>query len=920
LDPLIHNIDFFFFLSAAGNSSTFPTPEISDIANKLFSEFQSKCCRNYFKMPALIISEKEKESLRFMSKNGLVEDPVAVEKERVMINPWTQEEKEIFMEMLVKFGKDFSKISSFLTHKTTADCVEFYYKHHKSDSFREVKKLLDQRQELQPASNFLGAKSGKKWNREANAASLDILGAASAVAAQGLAYEKRVEKICAKSLIQNMSNVSFVVRKSSRECLDNISLHERESVAADVLAGICGTLSPEGMSSCITSSADPGQKVNLTRMEHTLTPKNDKRVDEDKVSDQECEVDPVDWNNDEKSIFIEAMNNYGKDFARISSCVKSKSYEQCKVFFSKARKSLGLDLIHQRVADVSMPTSDANGGRSDTDDACAVEMDSAIISTQSCAKAEMDVCPTERDIQGPSSCIISKKTEGDESKDCDVLDVKTEEGENKDKTFTLDQKRFSEAGHQSACGPIDINCPETTEKLEDTYDTVDQMNVYINSATISSKEQPEVRMDGCSHVALDNALVKAGNSAPSASIVAESGIKEHVRHFSKMTGASTISPASTSGYQHSMPGDKPLPKPKPQVTPLTPKDLMPVQFSSALPDPTSIRFEGIASITTSNFEGTGISACNALEAKDMNKYPGFKDQSQSGQLDTLFRNIDGYTNHLASEPPIFAERNTSGTVSTSQSDRFTITKFQNGRSSSLGLPNTTDGIHWDIEHNEASDGSLRPCSCNTSSGGNEQIKRPGDVKLFGQILSHQSSQNSGSSCNGSKSKASSPNVDTSSMRLLNNPRDRVSCSSRPAVTTHLGLEDRSVRSYGHLDGSIAQTEPLLVMAKCQTSLSGVPFYSAKNGTLGVFSDYQQPLMQSHQSDPKRLERYSDSHKRNGIEFMSGFEQPGKVSRFGGAGILVSGVSDPVAALKAQYGPGSKISSCEVDPWKDIGSR
>ncbi|KAK3140847.1 hypothetical protein QOZ80_5AG0406650 [Eleusine coracana subsp. coracana] len=895
----------------AGNSSTSLTPEISDVANKLFSGFQIKHCRNYLKMPALIIDEKEKECSRFASKNGLVEDPVAVEKERVLINPWAQEEKEIFMEMLAKFGKNFSKISSFLAHKTTADCVEFYYKHHKSDSFREVKKLLDQRQQ-QPTSNFLGAKSGKKWNREANAASLDIHGAASAVAAQGLEYEKKVEKIPTKSLIRNGSNVSFVARKSCTECLDNVSLHERESVAADVLAGICGTLSPEGMSSCVTSSADPGQKISITRMERVLTPEIDKSVhEEDTLSDQECEVDPVDWNDDEKSIFIEAMNNYGKDFARISSCVKSKSYEQCKVFFSKARKSLGLDLINQGAADVSMPTSDANGERSDTDEACAAEMDSAICSMQSFAKTEMDVCPTERAIQEPNTCIISKQTEGDGLNDCDVLDVKMEEGENKaDETCSLDNHKCSEETHRSISGPIDINCPETTEKLEGTDDTtVDQMNIHGSSAISSSVEQAvfvqsETRMNGCLHHALDNAVVKAGNSVPSATIAADNGIEENVL-LPKMTAASSIGPASTSSYQH-MTGDKPPSKTKPQVTPLTPKDLMPVQFASVLPDPTSIRFEGIASITTPNFEGTGNRACNALEAKDMNKYSAFKGQSQSGnQHDTLFRNIDGYTNpHLSTESPIFSERNTSGTVSTSQSDRFTVTKFQHGRSSSLGLPNTTDGIHWDRKHNEVPDGPLRPCSRNTSSEGNEQIKRPGDVKLFGQILSHQSSlQNSGSSCNGSK----------------NNPRDHVSCSSRPAVTPHLGLEERSVRSYGHLDGSMAHSEPLLMMAKCQTSLAGVPFYSAKNGTLGVFSDYQQPLMQAHQSDPKRLERYSDPQKRNGMEFISGFQQPGKGSRFGGAGILVSGVSDPVAVLKAQYGPGSKIASCDVDPWKDIGS-
>ncbi|OEL38098.1 hypothetical protein BAE44_0000882, partial [Dichanthelium oligosanthes] len=915
----------------AGNLSSFSTPEMSDVASKLFSEFQIKRCRNYLKMPALIIDEKEKECSRFVSKNGLVDDPVLVEKERVMINPWTQEEKEIFMEMLAKFGKHFSKISSFLTHKTTADCVEFYYKHHKSDSFREVRKLLDLRQQ-QPTSNYLGAKSGKKWNPEANAASLDMLGVASVAAAHGLEYANRVDKISAKSLIQTAYG-------------SNLPLHERESVAADVLAGICGTLSPEGMGSCITSSADPGQKI-MTRMEHVLAPEIDRSIDEeDTLSDQECEVDPVDWNDDEKSIFIEAMNSYGKDFARISSCVKSKSYEQCKVFFSKARKSLGLDLIHQGAADVSMPTSDTNGGRSDNDEACAAEMDSAPCSPRSCSKIEMDICPS----GGPNSDIISKQPEGNISNECDVVDVKTEEDEKKaDKNCSIiDHKGVDEGTDQAACVPIDINCPERTEKLQGTDDVVDQVNMHNNSSINSSTEQALVahsevrsslqsievlktnkspvgigtdasRMGECSPHALDNKLMKAGNPGFSGCIASESCIIKDSIRFANMTGASTISPAFAPSYQHSAPTDMPPTKPKPPVTPLTPKDLMPVQFSSAVPDPTAIRFDGITSITTPSFEDSGNRVSSALGAKDRSKYPAFKDPP-GNQHDTLFRDIDGYTNHLTAELPIFSER-TSSPVSTSQTDRFTLTKFQNGRSSSLGLPNTSDGIQWARKHEEVLHGSLRPCSRNKSSEGDEQQKRPGDVKLFGKILSHQSSlQSSGPSCNGSKSKPSSQNIDISSVRLLNNPRDRVVCSSRPGITPHLGLDERTVRSYGHLDGTTTQPEPLLVMAKCQ-SLAGVPFYSAKNGTLGVFSDYQQPSMQPHQSDPKRLERFSDPQKRNGMELISGFQQPGKISRFGGAGILVSGVSDPVAALKAQYGPGSKVMGSDMDPWKDIGSR
>jgi nuclear receptor co-repressor 1 len=288
----------------------------------MFTEFQFKRCRNFLKMPALIIDEKEKRSTKFVSKNGLIEDPVLVEKERAVINPWTHEEKEVFMQMLASFGKDFSKISSFLQHKTTADCVEFYYKHHKSDSFREVKKLLDRRQQ-QPTSNYLGTKSGKKWNPEGNAASLDMLGVASVVAAHGLDYANRVERLPSKSILRTSCkpDVSVVAKGSlEKDFVANASLHERESVAADVLAGICGTLSPEGMGSCITSSADPGQKIGVTRMDYLLVPGVVKSFDEEgTLSDQECEVDPVDWNDDEKSTFIEAMNNYGKDFAQISS-------------------------------------------------------------------------------------------------------------------------------------------------------------------------------------------------------------------------------------------------------------------------------------------------------------------------------------------------------------------------------------------------------------------------------------------------------------------------------------------------------------------------------------------------------------------------------------------------------------------------
>ncbi|KAK8609635.1 hypothetical protein V6N13_062079 [Hibiscus sabdariffa] len=93
--------------------------------------------------------------------------------------------------------------------------------------FEKTKNKNDRsKQQGKSAVNTYLLTSGKKRSRE-NAASLDVLGAASVIAAH------------AKSSIQNQ-------HKSS------------DTVAADVLAGICGSFSSEAMDSCITWSTGPG--------------------------------------------------------------------------------------------------------------------------------------------------------------------------------------------------------------------------------------------------------------------------------------------------------------------------------------------------------------------------------------------------------------------------------------------------------------------------------------------------------------------------------------------------------------------------------------------------------------------------------------------------------------------------------------
>lgn len=376
--------------------SLVPTKEIVKFTNKLLCDSQVKLYRNSLKMPALILDKKEKMVTRFVSSNGLVEDPCAVEKERALINPWTREEKEAFIEKLAAFGKDFTKIASFFDHKTTADCVEFYYKHHKSACFQKAKKKPDISKQGKSSANTYMINPGTKWNREVNAASLDILGAASLMAAQADGSTRNRTgrlilggyKNAKTSLVDDMT--------VERSCSFDVIGNERETAAADVLAGICGSLSSEAVSSCITSSIDPGdgyrewkcQKVD-SLVRRPLTPS----VDEETCSDESCgEMDPSDWTDEEKSSFIQAVSSYGKDFAMISRCLRTRSQNQCKVFFSKARKCLGLDLVHPGPGNVGASIGDdANGGGSDTEDACVVETGSGISSDKSGCKMNEDL-------------------------------------------------------------------------------------------------------------------------------------------------------------------------------------------------------------------------------------------------------------------------------------------------------------------------------------------------------------------------------------------------------------------------------------------------------------------------------------------------------------------------------------------------
>jgi hypothetical protein len=77
-------------------------------------------------VPPLCLDTKQKR-VTFVNNNGFVADPVALFKAAKNEVYWNEKEKEIFLEKLLTYGKNFDVIASFLDKKKTQDCVEYFY-------------------------------------------------------------------------------------------------------------------------------------------------------------------------------------------------------------------------------------------------------------------------------------------------------------------------------------------------------------------------------------------------------------------------------------------------------------------------------------------------------------------------------------------------------------------------------------------------------------------------------------------------------------------------------------------------------------------------------------------------------------------------------------------------------------------------
>nr|QSD99700.1 MYB family transcription factor [Melilotus albus] len=912
-----------FTFPAGNHLSLVPTSEIINFTSNLLSESQAQPQRNTLKMPALILDEKEKMVTKFISSNGLVEDPLAIEKERDMINPWTSEEKEIFLAKFATFGKDFRKIASFLDHKTTADCVEFYYKNHKSECFEKLK-----RKDVGKLGKSYAAKtnlmaSGNKRMR----AGRFLLGYGNVKPSRG--------------------EDSIIERSNSFDTLGD----ERETAAAaDVLAGICGSLSSEAMSSCITSSIDPVDGNRETKFlkanplfKQPLTPDISQNADDETCSDESYgEVDLSEWTDDEKAAFMHAISSFGKDFAKIARCVGTRSQEHCRVFFSKTRKVLGLNLVNPIPGINGSPLNDdANGGESDTDDACVVETGSVVDADKSGNKTDEDL---------PSDAL---NTFHDESNPLEAMSLSAELNESREISGTE-------------------VCLENVDVASD-----------VCAIKVESKLGSDVSGVGLGKTDKSGSVNEVGLGDAVRESISASGIIKP-RECGSVAVDRPISQGSSGGLCLGNEVERQRVS-APQC--VVDRDDKHVEDAGAVVELKSCVLQSCPAANVS-FSPV-VNSCSGLSFGSENKHVSF------GKPHTSALSMN---DHRATANSLLLKAGATQCEKTVSQDRLSSTcDIQGGRdmrchsSGSNGdhqLPlsgshvetvSVLQGYPMQVPIKKEVDGDvncsssefpLLPQKVNQTddqfktlchSSDSEKTSRSGDVKLFGKILTNPSStqktnmitkrsEENGTHHPKLSNKSSNLNFtghqnSDGNLKILKFDR-----------SDYLGLENVPVMSYGYWEGNGIQSiqtglsslpdssfllakypaafsnyptsssnleqQPLQAFAKSsERHLTGASTFTARdmNGSNAML-DYQMfrsrdsPKVQPFMVDvQQRQDVFSEMQRRNSFEAISSLQQQGRgmmgINGVGRPGILAggscSGVSDPVAAIKMHYSNADK---------------
>ena len=257
------------------------------------------------KIPDMILDD-ESRAFRFFNTNGYVDDPLPIERERKQRNPWTEREKQIFVDNYIIHPKDFRRIAGLLENKSVNEVVLFYYLN---------KKAL----KLKRRARMAGPK------RRAKQRLMEAIGAAPAAA--------------------DASNVSASTSAVAATPASAPAQEEENSSEVAAQSDAPTTVSEQKDDTKRAKEATPKERKRPTELALSPAPSPAPETNPEKPSDETSSSAPTRWTDAERERALAAFEMHGLDWSAVAAHVGTKSPFQCSNFYRTHKKKLNLEEI-----------------------------------------------------------------------------------------------------------------------------------------------------------------------------------------------------------------------------------------------------------------------------------------------------------------------------------------------------------------------------------------------------------------------------------------------------------------------------------------------------------------------------------------------------------------------------------------------
>ncbi|KAG8933156.1 hypothetical protein FRC02_012380 [Tulasnella sp. 418] len=339
--------------------------------------------RNAAKIPDMISVTPDASLLnvQFDDRNGEVDYPEQFYDVATALGDWTEEEKEIFMDQFALNGKQFGKVAERLKHKTAEQCVLYYYIQKGSVvNFREVmsRGARGRRKRGGYGRRGFALLSGKQ---KGNALLTDIrtkMGDDEAADSPGGSPKQNTDVELPSTRRQSRRNAGSIT-----PALLEVETGSRTRASRAAGAAANSRLrkgSPENsdadtpMRESGAESGDSNQDGDSGTPAAETRPKTRRARKPTQAADGSVNVPPARrkplassyWSAAEKAVFVEQLEQHGRNWTAIAAVLTTKSATQCRNYYQnnlRDSKSTFAEIAKAAEARNNMPPRRSRGGK-----------------------------------------------------------------------------------------------------------------------------------------------------------------------------------------------------------------------------------------------------------------------------------------------------------------------------------------------------------------------------------------------------------------------------------------------------------------------------------------------------------------------------------------------------------------------------